>query len=744
MFSLYCDGNCFYDDSIPSEEYRVISPNLEKEVGSAGTLSFVLPPTNIYYDNISRDSSEIVCYKNDEEIWRGRILTDKMDFYNQRNIECEGVLAYFNDVIVPYIIYGDPKTPEYTYPDWINYILTNYYNPRNGNGNNYYGNYDKRIYMGTFDNYNQEVTKLRSFSSENNTVLELINDAANTCKVYPVIRHEKRNGDAVAKNYVDFIGCHEQTGMPDGSFFGVVVNQEIIFAENLLDFTKNYDVSTLVTAVTMKGSQIEDSDNYYDLTPLGAFTEDGISHVNADTAMFNVDAVSSYGWRETVLDVETTGTEESTPDSAKPSYQLKTIGKNYLRVSQFDNMSIEISAVDLAYLGLNVDFIDIYKDIKVISDPHGLDRYFPITKIEIPIDQPENTTYTMGISDDISLSSSYNKTNQDILNKIAALPSEKSILDAAKEQAGSAIADATTGYITITHSDGKSEALIISRNPDYSTPSDQPLWVFNSSGLGFFPHGIDGGTVNVAMTNDGQIVADRITTGTLLASLIKGENIILKNLTQANGDHVILNKDAFEGRRFINNEYLTSFVIKPMDGVISYTDPNDNTTTLGNIVRYSSIVHKFECEDLWISGATTGNDGSIIPTVYSMQGMGSYIDRSGYMAADSYSYLYNGSTGRRMNASYISHSSYAGGSGDVPLWRIPIGGRYLSFYHGILVQDEPISNAWSSIGMSETDASYNDTSGNARDIYYTGDITIGSDTWKVINGMIVGQSSTNP
>lgn len=631
MFSLYCqyrsvdrqqyiDHNlCFYDDSIPDQNYIVFSPTLEKEVGTSGSLSFVLPPTNIGYGSVSRDACELVCYKNGDEIWRGRILTDDSDFYNQRSIKCEGQLSYFNDVIIPRGNYGTENNP-------LNYsvLLSNYilalYNIKNGNNDitsdNFNGPYDKRIFLSSFPDakYPGKYIKI-----DNDNVLDIINSICEDTKLYPVVTRDNVGTSENPKwrNRLHFIEGEKQS---NGQYFpDTIEDQEVVFAENLLDFTRNYDVTTLVTAVTMKGSNIEGSetDDYYTLEALdrtGSGTsqdpyiysdrtdpETGIMHVAQQTYMYYPSAIISYGWRETLLEIETTGTETEAIITDRPSEQLWTVGLNYLRVSQFDSMVIEINAVDLTYLGVSSESLDIYKNVKVISPPHGLDRYFPITSISIPLNDPGNTTYKMGIEEDVSLSSSYNKTNQDLLNKINALPSTKSILDIAKSNAASAIAGATTGHVTIVQNEqqGMADAIVISTLRDYkNTSPNNKVWVWNINGLSYWSGGWNGTStpsdVNIAITNDGHIVANMITTGVMSAERIRGGHLIVSTETRNEGN-VWCSFDPNEitfHRRHNNSDNTVGYIVPQV---------NDN---LGNIwMVYNSDAHCFECDIMFVGNA---------------------------------------------------------------------------------------------------------------------------------------------
>lgn len=194
---------------------------------------------------------------------------------------------------------------------------------------------------------------------------------------------------------------------------------------------------------------------------------------------------------------------------------LETEG--YLADLQFDNMELEVSALDLHYLNANVEAVKLLDEIRVISRPHGLDRVFPVTKLEIPLDSPENTQFTLGDTVQTSLTSVNNQISAAILEKIEGLPKAHNILKEAKENATQIMTAATTGYITITRDEYGSDTLYISNIRDY-TKADK-LWKWNMNGLGYSKD--YGKTFGLAITMDGSIVADYITTGVLNADVIR-------------------------------------------------------------------------------------------------------------------------------------------------------------------------------------------------------------------------------
>ncbi len=270
----------------------------------------------------------------------------------------------------------------------------------------------------------------------------------------------------------------------------------------MIDFTKQWDSTEFATVIVPLGNRLDDSP----IEALDAYltvesVNNGSMYVKSD------EAFAAYGWIEKVV---------TWNDVSDPVVLLEK-AKAYLRDLQFDNMELELSALDLHYLDVSIEAVKLLDEIRVISRPHGLDRMFPVTKLEIPLDNPDQTQFKLGTTVKTSLSSVNNQTSAAILQKIDDLPKAHSILKEAKENATHIMNMATTGYITITKDDYGSETLYISNIRDY-TKADK-LWKWNMNGLGYSNDG--GKTFGLAITMDGSIVADYITTGVLNANVIR-------------------------------------------------------------------------------------------------------------------------------------------------------------------------------------------------------------------------------
>lgn len=468
MYSIYADGACIYSDVFALESMKVLNPKLTMEDNAAGSLVMTLPPQNVGYSTIDRLTTDISVQKDGVELWSGRVLQENKDFYNNRVLYCEGELAFFNDSTQP---------------------------PGEHAG------LSVRAYMERLINvHNSKVPANRQFRLGAVTVVDTN---------YPTYYTNYEKTIAIFNSLVEAYGGHLRVRRVNGvryldylKDYPDTCSQVIQFGTNLIDFTRKWDSTEFATVIVPLGNRLDDSP----IEALDAYltvesVNQGSMYVQSDAAM------AAYGW------IEKTVTWDDVSDPAV----LLEKAKEYLKDIQFDNMELELSALDLHYLDVDVEAVNLLDEIRVISLPHGLDRLFPVTKLEIPLDNPDQTQFKMGDTVQTGLTNVNNQTSAAILKKIEGLPKAHSLLKEAKENATHIMNMATTGYITITKGENGSEELIISNVRDYTKATK--LWKWNMNGFGYSSDG--GKTFGLAMTMDGSIVADYITSGVLNADVIR-------------------------------------------------------------------------------------------------------------------------------------------------------------------------------------------------------------------------------
>ncbi|NLW48003.1 MAG: hypothetical protein GXY86_11800, partial [Firmicutes bacterium] len=436
MYSIYADGICIYNDAFALDNIKVIDPKLTLEDSAAGSLSMILPPSNIGYGTIVRMVSDISVHKDGEEIWAGRVLSEDKDFWNNRVLFCEGELAFLNDSTQP---------PAEYYGQTVRGFLETLITIHNSKVTN-----DKQFTIGsvTVTDPNDPTYRYTNYEK----TIECINEKL-VKKLGGHLRIRKVNG----VRYLDYLADYPNTN-----------SQIIEFGKNLLDFTRKWDLTEFATVIIPLGNRLDESP----IEALDAYlTVESVN--NGSFYVQSSEAVASYGWIEKVIHWDDVSTASS----------LLSKAEAYLSDIQFDNMSIELSALDLHYLDVNYEAVKLLDELRVISKPHGMDRHFPVTKLEIPLDSPEKTQFKLGDSIKTSLTSVNNQTNTNILRKIENLPKAQSVLKEAKENATQIMNMATNGYVTITQDQYGTNTMYISNDKDYTKATK--LWKWNINGLAY-------------------------------------------------------------------------------------------------------------------------------------------------------------------------------------------------------------------------------------------------------------------
>ena len=468
MYSIYADGVCIYNDAFPLENMKLASPKLTLEENAAGSLVMTMPPSNLAYGTIARMTTDISVQKDGKEIWAGRVLSESEDFYRNRVLTCEGELAFFNDSTQPPAEYAGGTIREYLG------AMIAVHNAKVGD--------NRKFTIGIVTVVDEEFpTYYTNYEKTITAINALVTQYGGHLRI--------RKEDGV--RYLDYLKDYPDT-----------CSQTIQFGSNLIEHVKGWDMTDFATVIVPLGNRLDESP----IEALDAYLT--VESVNEGSLYVqSSEAVEAYGWIEKTV----------TWDGVSDAETLLEKAKEYLSDLQFDNMTLEVSALDLHYLDASVEAVKLLDEIRVISRPHGLDRLFPVTKLEIPLDSPENTQFTLGDTVQTSLTSTNNHLNAAILEKIEGLPKAHNILKEAKENATQIMKDATTGYITITRDEYGSDTLYISNVRDYTKA--EKLWKRNMNGLGYSKD--YGKTFGLAITMDGSIVADYITTGVLNANVIR-------------------------------------------------------------------------------------------------------------------------------------------------------------------------------------------------------------------------------
>ena len=409
----------------------IFEPNLECEKNTCGFFDFTIYPDNPLHDKLKeRDSSNpIEVYDDDILLFSGFIYELGKEFYLSGQVKCKGELAYLKDSIVrPYstIQRGYGTTVPSTVDGYFEWLIQQHNAQVDSTkqfeiGINQGSSLDKNNYI------------YRESNQYPNTLDELNEKILDSLGGYLRIRHE--NG----KRYIDLLyECTDEN------------TQILDFGVNLTDYNQTDSSLDVYTYVVPLGAKMKDTEySYYNgyfvtkdttVDPEKVYYEkrtddEGYTYYSQCSNLKTFEkGVTYYEYDEnydesdlslTIADMEDgpTGIDDykKVGDyiyciSAVNKYgfigytyedQDVTTVENLVLYSIIDLRSrispirtIEIKAIDMHLVNPDIKPIRIGEYVRVRSVPHNLDSYFLCTSIELNLNNPENSLYTLGTTFD--------------------------------------------------------------------------------------------------------------------------------------------------------------------------------------------------------------------------------------------------------------------------------------------------------------------------------------------------------
>lgn len=454
-YRITIDGEPFCSSNF--EHSQLLNPKVTLEVNKSGSLTFTMMPDHPYYNGITFRQNIFDVYLNDELIFEGIPVSDQVDFWNRRTVVCEGELTFLNDTIQRQAVYQNQTVAS---------LLGEYLTVHNAQADA-----TKQFTVGsvTVSGGNS----IYRYTNYNSTMQEIQDDLVQNFGGYFRVRHSG------GVRYLDYLDSSPHTS-----------SQTIRIRKNLVDLSTNLsslDICTVLIPLGAKtGNQLID----------GLDERLDISSVNGGLDYLVGTAQAYFGnvWKTKVWDDVTVASN------------LMQKGQEYLDDVQWNNLVISATAFDLGLADDAVEQFHVLDMIRVVSEPHGIDRNFLLSKLDIDLDHPANTKITLGQDLRLSLSARAAQLGQIVERQ----PTQ--IMVNASENARQILDSATDGAIQILYnSDGVAYELRInnSQDPDSATK----WWRYNVGGWGFTADG--GQTYTTAATNDGTIFATLIKSGIL-------------------------------------------------------------------------------------------------------------------------------------------------------------------------------------------------------------------------------------
>lgn len=351
MYKVRLDGEYIYHPW--SENLSITSGRLTQELNKNGSFDFSITPDNPRFQDIKRRKSivEVIRFApgaGEEVIYRGCCLndTDTMDW--KREIQTDGDLMFLSDsVIRPYEMTGTPS-------ERLNYLI--------GQHNSQVDDF-KKFQMVTVSAVSDMKQRKQTEYCDTRTELDkLIEDFGGR------IQTRVAEDGTICIDYLFDQDEHEQA---------------LRIGENIIDITRHVKSEEIVTRVIPLGTS-------YDGVPTTiASVNNGLDYIQDD------EAINEFGIITKAVEF---------PDIDVPS-QLLQAGKDYLASRAAASITIELTAVDLADMGADIEAINVGDWVPCVAEAFGIKMTMQASKKVTDLLKPNNSKITLG-----SVLSTYTRT----------------------------------------------------------------------------------------------------------------------------------------------------------------------------------------------------------------------------------------------------------------------------------------------------------------------------------------------
>lgn len=542
------------------EELIVFSPILTVDMSTAWNLTFEITALHPYTDKLLPYASEIYVYDEEEEIFCGRMIEPAKDFNNTLSVSCEGELSYLLDSIQePYEHTGSIR-------DFLKKLLNNH---------NSQVEERKQFLLGNVSVVDTNNYINRSSSDYSNTLDTFRAKLIDTHGGYPRVRHQD------GKRYLDYV-----------TDYGGINSQTIRFGENMLDMSQYMDGTGIITRLIPIGAKVEI------VNPDGTKGTETVTIQSVNGGKNYIEhmaGIREYGYITGIQKWE----DVTLPEN------LLAKARAYLDEAVALPQTLEITAVDLGLIDVDVQKLKLGCWTTVESVPHGISKQFLLSKKEIHLDDPAKDQITLGKTI-ATFTSGSAKQEVQVSQRVDQVANEASQeINRKVENATQLITGGLGGYIVIGRAeDGHPEELLVMDAPKKEDAKN--VIRLNRNGLGFSITGYNGVYRN-AWTIDGNLTADFITAGSMLADRIRGgtlevggkslgkdgqitirdaEGIVIGQLSK---DGIQINNGYFNGHIEVGGKQEGSITVKDETGKIIGTWSKAGLSILKGIISGSFI-----------------------------------------------------------------------------------------------------------------------------------------------------------
>ena len=347
MFQVYSSGHLLHDDSL--DDYRLFDASLDLELGKTGSFEFTIYPNHPSFDSIEPMKSLVTVSRNYQTVYKGRVLKIKYGFYGEKQVSCEGDLAFLLDSMCP------PHSYTGSFSGYLDYVLGMH---------NRLVDVDQQFFVGKVT-----VADFSPFTAKQEHEYKSAFDVLNGNMVarsggYLHVRYESGN------RYLDLLSYTADVSDVSG--------QTIEIGKNLLDISREVKGEGVFSAIVPLGAKLEGSDARLDIKTVNS----GLPYV------INADAVAFCGgtiYRQVIF------------DNITNAQTLKTTAESYLSDNYAGEASVEITAADMSGMDASIDSFWIGRWVRV-ENPHHFNgtQTFLIKKMVIDLLDPASNKIVIG------------------------------------------------------------------------------------------------------------------------------------------------------------------------------------------------------------------------------------------------------------------------------------------------------------------------------------------------------------
>lgn len=294
------------------------------------------------------------------------------------------------------------------------------------------------------------------------------------------------------------VSLRQQIGGDNGLFYA--------FGKNLQSNQRTVDSRNLYTRMRPYGAN--DSNN---------------NPISITSANNGVDYIDNYSWFDSTGKPRKIKCYEQTNDKIADPVALKAWGEQILATLCVPKITYTMQVI----IDKNQGIPGLGDTVRVYDPKLDMTLTNRVAQRNYNVLQPWLTTIQLSTA----LYTSSDQTTQQTNDVAVQMEQQKSFFQIAVDNATAAITGASGGYVVLYPSKNPSEILIMD-TPDINTATK--VWRWDAGGLGYSNNGYNG-PYELAMTMDGSIVADFITTGILKAIQIQGVNISGSTYYMENG-----------------------------------------------------------------------------------------------------------------------------------------------------------------------------------------------------------------